>query len=409
MEKSSKRAEYPGSIPGRRIPHHMNKQKASQFYDKYYKTILIIPALLLIFSLAYLGYFYQTTGDIMLKDITLTGGSSITVYGDLKIDSLPSSINSELENVEVIQLYDIITQKNIGILIETTTPPEEAKQIVETIVGYKLTDDNSSVEFTGPLLSAGFYNQLITAIIVAFLLMCLVVFIIFGESREIKIYASILTLMNVAILFQKISSVRSLVLYILLPILFIILFVIPKKLTSKWKWQIFAVLIVGYISLFFYPSIITLILFSIALLAIYILFSIPSLAVILAAFTDMVMTLAIVDLLGIKISSAGIVAFLMLIGYSVDTDIMLTNRIIRRTGEGSVNHHMFGAFKTGMSMTMTAILAVTAGLVLTFTLSKVLSQIFTIVLIGLFLDIFNTWITNACLLKWYVDAKEKRK
>ncbi|MBI4143380.1 hypothetical protein HY487_00685, partial [Candidatus Woesearchaeota archaeon] len=46
---------------------------------------------------------------------------------------------------------------------------------------------------------------------------------------------------------------------------------------------------------------------------------IPSVAVVLAAFSDMVVALAVINLLGIKIGTAGIAAFLMLIGYSVDT------------------------------------------------------------------------------------------
>src|SRR3989344_3127617 len=57
---------------------------------------------------------------------------------------------------------------------------------------------------------------------------------------------------------------------------------------------------------------------------------IPSLAVVLAAFSDIVITLAIFNLSGMKLSTAGIAAFLMLIGYSVDTDILLTSRVLKR-------------------------------------------------------------------------------
>jgi preprotein translocase subunit SecF len=51
------------------------------------------------------------------------------------------------------------------------------------------------------------------------------------------------------------------------------------------------------------------------------------------------MTLVVVNLLGMKLSSAGIVSFLMLIGYSVDTDIMLTTRLLK-SGEGSLNQRL---------------------------------------------------------------------
>ena len=40
---------------------------------------------------------------------------------------------------------------------------------------------------------------------------------------------------------------------------------------------------------------------------------------------------------------------------------------------------------------------------LIFTQSEVIRQIMTILLIGLVVDIINTWIQNAGLLLWYVE------
>jgi preprotein translocase subunit SecF len=133
---------------------------------------------------------------------------------------------------------------------------------------------------------------------------------------------------------------------------------------------------------------------------------VPSTAVIISAFADILMTLVFVNILGMKISSAGIVAFLMLIGYSVDTDILLTTRLLKRR-EGSINHRIFGAFKTGITMTLTSLLAVTFAWIVVRSFSVVLSQIFLILIIGLGFDILNTWITNVSILKWY--AKEKKE
>ena len=123
----------------------------------------------------------------------------------------------------------------------------------------------------------------------------------------------------------------------------------------------------------------------------------------LSAFADIVMTLAIVNLLGIKLSVAGIVAFLMLIGYSVDTDILLTTRLLKK--HQSTNAALFRAFKTGTTMTITSIIAITAALIVVFPFASVLNQIFTILLIGLGFDLSNTWITNASIIKWYVETK----
>jgi len=159
----------------------------------------------------------------------------------------------------------------------------------------------------------------------------------------------------------------------------------------------------------FYKQLLIAILFAFFFMAIvvFIIFRsfIPSAAVIISAFADILMTLTLIDILGIKMSSAGIVAFLMLIGYSVDTDILLTTRILKRY-EGGLNERLFGAFKTGITMTLTSLLAVIFALIVASSFSVVLTQIFTVLAIGLGFDILNTWITNASILKWYVEKNE---
>jgi preprotein translocase subunit SecF len=104
-------------------------------------------------------------------------------------------------------------------------------------------------------------------------------------------------------------------------------------------------------------SLLVLLFFAIIIVFLYIKYSMPSFAVMFCAFADIIMTLAVVDLIGMKISGAGIVAFLMLIGYSVDTDILLTTRVLTRK-DNSLNIEIFGSFKTGMTMTLTAITAI---------------------------------------------------
>jgi preprotein translocase subunit SecF len=81
-----------------------------------------------------------------------------------------------------------------------------------------------------------------------------------------------------------------------------------------------------------------------------------------------------------KISTAGIVAFLMLIGYSVDTDILLTTRVLNK--KNTLNKEMFGALKTGLTMSATTIIAVSTALIIVIPFASVLNQIFTILLIG---------------------------
>ena len=132
---------------------------------------------------------------------------------------------------------------------------------------------------------------------------------------------------------------------------------------------------------------------------------IPSTAVILAAFSDIAIALAVINLLDVRIGTAGIAAFLMLIGYSVDTDILLTVRVLKRK-EGTVMDRIVSSIKTGMTETLTAIVAVSVAMVATQ--SEVIRQIMLILLIGLIADIFNTWIQNVGILRLYVERKAKK-
>ena len=282
-------------------------------YDKYYKLIMLIPVILLILGVGYLYFFSQQNGDIIKKDISLTGGTSIEIYAKLDIPALKSELEKNFKEVSVREVSDILSGEQIAVIIETTSDVSEVKPFLEDYLGYELNQDNSSIEFTGSSLSGSFYNQLRSAILISFIFMSLVVFAIFRTP-------------------------------------------------------------------------------------------IPSMAVIFAAFTDIMLTIVTADLLGISVSTAGIVAILMLIGYSVDTDILLTTRVLKRKDE-RVNTRIFGAFKTGITMTLTSIVVVIIGLILTSSLSKVFSQIFTVVSIGLVFDIITTWLFNAGLIKWYVERK----
>ncbi|MFH1510778.1 MAG: protein translocase subunit SecF [Candidatus Woesearchaeota archaeon] len=129
---------------------------------------------------------------------------------------------------------------------------------------------------------------------------------------------------------------------------------------------------------------------------------IPSAAVILSAFADIIVTVAIINLTGMKLGAGAIAAFLMLIGYSVDSNILLTAKVIR-TKEGSFVERVHRALRTGLMMTGTTLAAVTVAIILSQ--SDTIRQIMIILVVGLIVDLFNTWITNVTILRWYTERK----
>jgi len=337
--------------------------KVAKFHNKYYKHLFLIPAIILLFSLIYMGFFYYNNGEFMHKDISLTGGTSVTIHEKIDINELKSYLSDKLGSLTVREISDLITKEQIAVIVETTSDAETTRAVLEDYLGYALTPENSSFEFTGSALSESFFGQLILAIITAFLFMGWVVFIIFGKKLKIKLITGIISV---------------------LPIMSFFLFGLPSGLAMALS---LAALLIN--SIFYFKN------------------SIPSLAIILSAFADIFMTLALFNLLGMQMSTAGIVAFLMLIGYSVDTDILLTNRVLKRS-EDSLNRRIFSAFKTGITMTLTSLLSIIIALLVVSSFSVVLTKIFTVLVIGLSFDILNTWITNVSILKWYVKRKESK-
>jgi preprotein translocase subunit SecF len=290
------------------------KIMSSEWYDKNYKWLLLVWIVLSVFVFGQLIYMYATTGEVMNKDISLTGGTIITVYTNQQVNTeeLTTALTKELGVVFVRQINDVTTGRPTAFSVETKADVNSTTNAIEGYLEYDLTSENSTTEISGSALGQSFYKQLVIAILLAFLFMGIIVFIIFR---------------------------------------------IP----------------------------------------------IPSLAVIQCGIVDTLGALVIANIFGIRMSAAGIAALLMLAGYSVDTDILLTTRVLKRRGEGKVNTRIKSAFKTGITMTLTSIATTLAGYFLVS--SPVLKQIFFVLSAGLVFDLIGTWVGNAAIIKWYCKKK----
>ncbi len=135
---------------------------------------------------------------------------------------------------------------------------------------------------------------------------------------------------------------------------------------------------------------------------------VPSMAVILAALSDIIIAIGGMSLFGIPLSVASVGALLMLIGYSVDTDILLTTRVLKRT-EGTLTERAIDAMKTGMTMAAAAIGSMVALYLVTIFLipaASTLANIAAVLIIGLVADVLATWLMNLGILRWYVEARK---
>ena len=136
---------------------------------------------------------------------------------------------------------------------------------------------------------------------------------------------------------------------------------------------------------------------------------VPSLAIIASAILDVVCALAAMAIFSIPLSLSSIPALLMLVGYSVDTDIMLTTRLLKRK-EGELKERSYEAMKTGLTMTLTTMAALSVMITLSFMYQIVVIFDLTVVLFfGLVADIISTWLMNAPILLVYAESKRGGK
>ncbi|MFW6320221.1 MAG: protein translocase subunit SecF [Halohasta sp.] len=134
---------------------------------------------------------------------------------------------------------------------------------------------------------------------------------------------------------------------------------------------------------------------------------IPSIAIVASAFSDVMIPLAMMNLLGIELTLGTVAALLMLIGYSVDSDILLNNSILRQSGD--FYESVSRAMRTGVTMTVTSIAAMAVMMVLAHLFGiQIMRSIGFILVIGLAADLMNTYLLNVSLLRWYVYEGVKR-
>ena len=153
-------------------------------------------------------------------------------------------------------------------------------------------------------------------------------------------------------------------------------------------------------------------------LVVLIIFRTPfvSFIIALSALSDIVIATACMNLTGVKLSLGTVAALLMLIGYSVDSNILLNNRVLKR--KGVIEEKIVGAMRTGIAMTSTTLSAILVLFIVSafsylisdsFTRINILFDISVVLIFGLIADMMNTWVMNANALRWYMARKPGRR
>ncbi|NJE54509.1 protein translocase subunit SecF [Thermococcus sp. 21S9] len=129
---------------------------------------------------------------------------------------------------------------------------------------------------------------------------------------------------------------------------------------------------------------------------------VSSLAIIFSALSDMTIAVAMMGVFGIQLTTATIAALLMLIGYTVDSNILLTTKLTRRK-EDTIEEAYLSAVSTGFTMSTTTLGALF--MLWLISTSPTIDNIAIVLIFGLLADFMNTWIFNAGVLRWYLSTR----
>jgi preprotein translocase subunit SecF len=135
---------------------------------------------------------------------------------------------------------------------------------------------------------------------------------------------------------------------------------------------------------------------------------VPSAAIIQSMIFDVLGGLTGMALLGIPLSLLTVSTLLMVVGYSVDSNIMLTSRMLKGKG-GRPSERATASMKTGLTMTGTTMAALIPMMAISyFYQMDLVFQIAAVLFFGQVGDVMATWFMNTSILLWFLERKEKR-
>ncbi len=236
---------------------------------------------------------------------------------------------------------------------------------IDKYIDYK----SISVQTVSPVLSTHFIESALSVVLLSVLLSILAVLFFFRNTMPLSSLGT--------------GVVGAFILYLIAAFI-----IMPSFGPVIGGLAIIAVAVIGFILVLFYQKEL-----------------IPSVAVVIGAFCDIAIALGAMGLFGIPLTLPSFAALLMLVGYSLDTDILLTMRMLKRRGDSREKAH--DSMKTGLTMSTTGVIAFTSLFILsTLTHIPTYFEISAVALAGLFGDMFATWGINAVMLLWYVEKKE---
>jgi len=352
------------------------------FSQNNYFRLMIIPFIFLVIFL-----FLAFVNPGISKGIDLRGGTNIIVHYDEQKDYHP--IENQLKSyfkLKDLTVSEIKSPAGFGLILEFSGQPdidkakaEKAKINFETTNLDKLKQE--SKQLLQPLVDAGFLSNYD------------IISIDEANNRE-----DIRENVTVALSLSE-SNFNSKIIDLL-----------KSGLSLGDDAKIQTREITATLSSDFMKSAIKVGIIAFVLLVIIILISfrqiVPSGLIIFAALFDILAALAGMAVFNVPLSLTTIPALLMLIGYSVDTDILLSAKVLKNKSRDPIDSAN-ESIRTGLTMTFTTMSALVIMLLVSYyTQMIVVMEIATILFCGLIGDLISTWFFNAPALIHFVNKRK---
>ncbi len=150
-------------------------------YEKDYKKLMIIPAIIITFFITTIIITKITTGNYFYKDISLKGGTSITYYTNNEIPNIKEWLTRTWgEDTELIRITDALGEfKGYEFRIGREITTQQAINALKELTNKEVTTQDINIGFQGASIAKSFFKDSIIIIVISFIMMGLVIYYYF--------------------------------------------------------------------------------------------------------------------------------------------------------------------------------------------------------------------------------------
>ena len=318
----------------------------AEIYRRYYKQLIFVPVIVFGVTLLFL--------PSLKLGIDFTGGISVSFSSKSKVspDSLADFLKSRL-NVSDVS----VTPVSGGYIVELSYPPE-LKKVYNLFNAWTEKRDRSALTELNKLLGGTIRDE---------------------NSVDIYVtqYADRVKKRIVEIIREKIPDAGNFVVQDIVPVLGAEFWNLMRNVAIT----AIILLLIAVIFYFRHP--------------------VPVLIMLVSGIFDGVAMLSFMGLSNIPLTLSTMAIVLMMVGYSIDTDVVASTFVFKRRKEGDVFKQAERAFFTGATMSVTTLIAMLVIYGVGFLVRNItVIRMANVMIYGVLADLIITWLFNTPVLIW---------